>query len=315
MKIGRSSKPYTLLICRTLAKWFPQSTRAFRDLFERQNRILLEARNPLRRPFTAEVVQVPEMTTTLDPVVETAEVQRMVNSHNATLRPPYSQGATTRLKIKRTFFFTGYLLSADDTAKLLSLITLPSNLAESEFKLLANNILITPRPAQQSILDKVGGLGAKQIWQVTGTAVLESKVWAARVVPLPSSASIYTENLTPIIVLALRKGAKAGDAARIQNWQPVAQDKQFVFETYVGEKVQLRVEPEILGEEEYESLFAKEKTGNVNNFGNGNMKRRYDAYDHGAGYGQRSDDSRRQNNQYRGGNQSRGRAHTNPGGG
>ena len=138
-----------------------------------------------------------------------------------------------------------------------------------EFKFLANNILITPRPAQKSTLDKAGGLGAKQIWQVTGTAVYENKIWAARVTPIPPSAPYYTDNPTPIIVLALRKGAKPIDAGRIQNWQPVPSDKQFVFETYVGERVQLRVEKELAGEDEYHSLFASKTQA----FGNGNKRK------------------------------------------
>ena len=182
---------------------------------------------------------------------------------------------------------------------------------ESEVKFLANNILITPRPCPKSILDKVGGIGNKIIWQITGSAVYENKIWAARVAPIPSNTTFYSENPVPIVVLALRKGARPIDAKNIQNWQPVSAERQFIFETVVGEKVQLRVEEEVEGEGEWESLFA-----------NKSNKRRHPQEDDDGGRGQNipptgpqqgrfgGDDNRRQhggNNNYRGGNQNRGR--------
>jgi len=208
-----------------------------------------------RKPITAEVIQVAEGVANLDPVTEAAEVQRMINSHNIALRSGV-HSLFGRLQMKRTIFYTGYLISPSDTAKLLTLISLPQGMPESEIKFLANNILITPRPCPKSILDKVGGIGKTLTWQITGTAVYENKIWAARVSPVPEIEKYYTENPVPIIVLALRKGARPIDAGRIQNWQPVAPEKAFIFETVVGEKVQLRVEEEVEGENEWESLFA-----------------------------------------------------------
>lgn len=250
----------------------------------------------------------------LDPVVETAEVQRMINSHNASLSSVNTLSNAPRLQIKRTVYFTGYLISPSDTAKLLTLINLPSGMPESEVKFLANNILITPRPSPKSILDKVGGIGNKVIWQITGTAVYENKIWAARVAPIPSNTIFYSENPVPIVVLALRKGARPIDAKNIQNWQPVSADRQFIFETVVGEKVQLRVEEEVEGEGEWESLFA-----------NKSNKRRHPQEDDGNGRSHHppptgpqqgrfgGDENRRphgnnnNSNNYRGGNPNRGR--------
>ena len=270
-----------------------------------------------RKSIAAEVIHVPDIATTLDPVVETAEVQRMINSHN-TVNP------AVRLQIKRTVFFTGYMLNPPDSSNLLNLVSLPTTNLDSEMKILANNIMITPRPAAPSVLEKVGGLGAKQIWQVTGTGSYQNSVWAARVAPIPSSANYYTENPTPIIVLAHRKNGKPIDGVRIQNWQPVPTEKQLVFETTVGEKIQLRIEREHAGENEYDSLFANgSKSQNNNNINTNNHtinpnKRRYPGDDNDD---RRNDENRRPNGNYRGGNQHRGRgdrgggrggAHRNP---
>ncbi|KAL8854041.1 MAG: hypothetical protein Q9221_001164 [Calogaya cf. arnoldii] len=283
-------------------------TRAFREYFESFNKMLLNSSTPaMRKPLTAEVIQVTETNTTLDPVSETAEVQRMINGHNTAINSG-NHALSSPLEIKRTVFFTGYLVSPVDTIRLLTLVKLPSSTRESEVKFLANNIMITPRPCPQSLLEKVGGIGRKQTWQVTGIANYESRVWAARVTPVPANAQYHTDNPIPMVVLALVKSARPSDANRIQNWQPIPSDKQYIFQTEVGEKVQLRVEPVNEEEGEYESLFQ-----------NRNPKRRRDHQEGPDTYRPRgghhnNDENRRLNGVnggYRGGNQNRGRGGNN----
>ncbi|KAL2705823.1 hypothetical protein AAEP93_001073 [Penicillium crustosum] len=223
--------------------------KGFRDFFEGLNRDLQSGPSSERMPILAEVIQVTEGCTYLDPVTETAEVQRMVNAHNLTLRNPalnVTKSRCGRMYIKRVVFYTGYLVSPDVsnsmTQNLLAPL-LPPGLAESnDLKYMANSILITPRPAPRSILDKVGGMGKKLKWQVTGTGNLENKIWAARVAPIPATEAYHTENPLPIVVLAVRKGARLIDAGKIQNWHPIPADRAMTFDTVVGEKVVLRVE-------------------------------------------------------------------------
>lgn len=94
------------------------------------------------------------------------------------------------------------------------------------------------------------------LWEVTGTGTLGGNIWAARVRPVPSTAVYHTENPVPLVVLARRRGARPVDASDITNWHPLPANQSFVFETTVGERTSLRIEPEIPGEDEYESLFA-----------------------------------------------------------
>jgi len=190
-----------------------------------------------RGPISAEVVPVADISTTLNPVVEVAEVQHLVNGHNALV----AQGRNgKKLSLKKTVFFTSYMISQEDTKRLFSLISLPAG----ELKLHANQILICPRPCSNEILAKVGGMNAKMTWLVTGTACYDSSLWAVSVRPVPEAAQYHTENPTPLVVIALRKGARPADAARIQNWEPIPPQDAFTFETTVGEKVMLRIEPE-----------------------------------------------------------------------
>lgn len=234
----------------------PKHTKGFRDFLADYNKRLQNgpAAQRTRGPITAEVVQVAELCTNLDPVMEIAEIQQLINDHNATLpkrRPGVRDG---RLAIKKSVFYTGYLINPADTQRLLSLVQIPQNIPEADLKYHANNIMICPRPCPGSILDKVGGMGSKMTWVVTGTACFENNIWAACVKPVPSTAKFHTEHASPLVVLALRKGARPVDAGKIQNWQPVPRDKAFVFETVVGEKVLLRIEAEEAGGDFYGSV-------------------------------------------------------------
>ncbi|RSL67075.1 hypothetical protein CEP53_003126 [Fusarium sp. AF-6] len=232
----------------------PKHTKGFRDFFAEYNR--RQNMSPTRGPLVAEVVQVADTAATLDPVVEVAEVQHMINIHNETISKQGSQSSQNRLRIKKTVFFTGYMIGPEDTKRLIKLAQLPQNMPQHELKYHGNNILICPRPCPASILDKVGGMGSKMRWEVVGTGCFENSIWAAQLRPIPQHAKFHTDNPSPLVVLALRKGAKPIDAGKIQDWQPLPPDRTFDFETVVGEKVILRIEQDDPREDEYESLFA-----------------------------------------------------------
>ena len=283
----------------------PKHTKGFRDFFAEYNRRQTMA--PTRGPLTAEVVQVADISTQLDPVVEVAEVQHMINQHNAALalQPPNSR--QTRFQIKKTVFFTSYVISADDSSKLKKLAQVPPEIPAHDLKYHANNILICPRPCPASILEKVGGMGSKVLWEVTGTACLDNSIWAARVRPVPSTAMYHTDNPVPLVVLALKKGARPVDAGKITSWMPLPANQSFVFETTVREKMILRVESEDPKEDAYESLFAnkasKRKHTGDDDWGKKHTHGHYGGRNESRGYHSRRGDAGRG----RGGNSRGGR--------
>jgi len=279
-------------------------TKGFRDFFFDFNRDLMAGKNqPSRKPIIAEVIQVAENATQLDPVDEIAEIQKMINQHNIQIKAGNAPPGATPWQIKKTVFYTGYMIPNNMTEKLSSLV---ANAPKDDIKYLANSILITPKPCPKSILDKVGGIGAKMRWKVTGVSCFEHKLWAARVEPVPKTAKFYSENPIPTVVLAIRKNARPADAARIVNWHPVLDSQAFEFDSVVGEKQMLRIEEETAGESEYESFFP--------NKANRGPRRSHEPHDrhennyrpqHGNGRGRDRDDNRP--NGYRGGNRDRGR--------
>ncbi|KAI5776881.1 hypothetical protein EDC01DRAFT_680673 [Geopyxis carbonaria] len=206
-----------------------------------------------RAHLKADVIQVAEESRCLPPSVELREVQKMITDHNAAARGPHA------LRIKKTVFYTGYLLNSPTTAALLNALEIPRKVAtEMDVKLLANNVLITPRPASRAVLAKTGALGRRVEFEVTGVGCWENRVWAAMVKPVDPSIRIYTDNPAPIIVLAVRRSAKPIDAGRIDKWTPPP--AQIRFWTVVGERLLLRVEEEAGHYEgEWESLFPNKR--------------------------------------------------------
>ncbi|KAK4240742.1 hypothetical protein C8A03DRAFT_31129 [Achaetomium macrosporum] len=220
--------------------------KGFRDFLQDYNsRKLSGIDGPLARgPINGQVIEVADMAAYLDPIVEVAEVQQIIDDHNAALSKRRRGTRGERLAIRKTVFYTGYMINNADTQRLLTLAQIPQNLPEGDVKFHANNIMICPRPCPPSILEKIGGLGSKMTWEVTGTACFENTVWAVRVKPVPATAKVHTGDPVPLVVLALRKGARHIDAGKIEHWQPVPPEKAFRFETTIAEKILLRIESE-----------------------------------------------------------------------
>lgn len=290
----------------------PKHVKGFRDFFSDYNK-RQQGPGAVRSPLLAEVIQIADLTNNLDPVAEVAEIQHMINDHNEAVAKGAWRGE--RQMIKKTVFFTGYMIDPADTQRLLTLASIPPDLPEADLKYHGNNIMICPRPCPPSILEKVGGMKAKMRWAVTGVANMDNSIWAACLRPVPDGARFHTDNPSPIVVLALRKGAKPVDAGKITDWQSVPPDKAFEFESVVGEKVLLRIEPEDPGEGPYESLFPHNKStaSKRKHPGGGNDDSPSNRYgDRGGGYhgpGQRggrgrggyNNNNNNNNNNFRGG--------------
>ncbi|KAL0637802.1 hypothetical protein Q9L58_003192 [Maublancomyces gigas] len=212
--------------------------KSFEDFFVQYNASSL-ARNPGRKPPVAEVIQVAEAAKCLDPTTELLVMQKVIFDHNTTLEQRLGSNFTP-LQIKKTVFYTGYLLTPSTTSHLLKTLPIPN---DNGLKLLGNSILITTRPASPQILSKVGGLGNKVDWDVIGWGQWENKVWAAIVKPANPDVAIYTETNQPMIVLALRgRDTRPMDAHRIKNWQALPSGQSLRITTVVGEKLLLRIE-------------------------------------------------------------------------
>ncbi len=278
-----------------------------------------------RKRITADVIEVVENATSLDPTMEIAEIQRLINSHNEAVRKGTAPASTLPLEIQRRIFYTGYLISHADSERLRKLVP---NVPKNKVTFTANHILITPRPCPPHLLERIGGIGKRLRWRVTGLAVLESKLWAARVEPVPSTATYYSDNPTPTVVLAMRRDARVPDATRIQSWHPVPATQTIEFDTVVGENVLLKIEKERPGRKDRETVSpqrppAKRPHSRDREYpplgSSGPPKQPQGSQPWGQRRDYTTDDRRRSDFEshrgggYRGGNPHRGRANSRPG--
>lgn len=223
--------------------------KAFRDFFDRMTKSLSTfsqaGASPERGPLQADVIHVCELKSSLDPQAETTAIQKAVNYHNRVIKTGghnRTHAPSKYFQVKEQFLYFGYLISEQDAARLISLCNTPAHLIDSgEVKYVASSILIAPFYPRKDLVDKVGGRGNKVIWRVNGIAKFEDRIWAARVEPV-GDVQTHTQDETPMVVLAIRKGSRQIDAQRIKNWQPIKPEKQFEFETVVGDKVMLKIE-------------------------------------------------------------------------
>jgi hypothetical protein len=227
----------------------PKHVKTFKEFFERLNKSFLSHRvdepPPPRKPINADVIHVCELKSTLNPETEVEVVQRAIARHNEAIAaggPTVTKTVRKQLKIEEHFSYFGYMINQTDSARLLTLFQIPPHLIDNgEVRLLASSILICPFYPRHDILKKVGGRGKKVTWQVTGIAKHVDSIWAARVSPV-NETKIYTQDPTPVVVLAIRKGARQIDANKITQWQDVPKDKAFMFVTTVGDKMMLKIE-------------------------------------------------------------------------
>ncbi|KAI0404107.1 hypothetical protein F4802DRAFT_598513 [Xylaria palmicola] len=252
----------------------PKHVTGFREFLDAYNEKQGHRGQSTRGPITGEVIQVADIATNLDPVVEVAEVQHLINNHNALVSKRAKRGRSERLAIRKSVFFTSYAIKPEDTKRLIALVA--PHMPDSDVKYQANAIIITPRSCPPHILSKIGGLHAKMQWGVAGIGSWDNSLWAVSLQPVPTSAPYHTDSGTPSVVIATRRAARPADVNKIQHWQPVPPEKAFAFEAEVTEKVTLRIETEESRDDESDS------------FGSQRGKRKFNKTDGGDDRQQRS---------------------------
>jgi HAD domain family 1 in Swiss Army Knife RNA repair proteins len=207
-------------------------------------------RTKLRAQMKGEVIHVVDVESYLDPIAELATIQRMINRHNEAILSGSAPTKSIPLQLSKIVLYTAYqVIHGSDTDHLRSFIPpeahKPTKKGSTRF--LGNSIIITPHPAPYNVLKKVGGLGAKVVFQVTEIGSLENRIWAARVQTTDKSQAIWHADgphKPASIVLAIRPGTKPSEVRNINKWEKVPKEKTFAFETEVREYFRLTIDQE-----------------------------------------------------------------------
>jgi len=106
----------------------PNHVIGFRDFFVDFNKTLQSSMSQVpRNTISAEVIPVAEKATRLDPVIEVAEIQRMMNGHNQAVRDGIAPLRAVPLRIARNVLHTAYMVDQATTERLLGLYKIPKN--------------------------------------------------------------------------------------------------------------------------------------------------------------------------------------------
>jgi hypothetical protein len=216
--------------------------REFLEYFNSSN----QARADLgaRAPINAKVVEVTELPSILDPVVEAAAIQKMINEHNLLCIGGAAPENMVPLELTKKVLYTAYqITSKTDSDRLISLVApIPKSVRR-----LANSIVITPFPASDDILARAGGLGKTIPFQVLETGQHDNRIWAAKVGPAGNHKT-FTHSGRLLVVIAISNDAKPADVRLIRHWRRVEKDKTFQFDAVVREIFRLTIEEEQSGE-------------------------------------------------------------------
>jgi hypothetical protein len=207
-------------------------------------------RTALRPQIRGDVIPVVEVDSHLDPITEAATIQGMINRHNKAILSGSAPSKSIPLQLSKIVLYTAYqVIHGSDSEHLLSFVPPEARTSTKRgaTKFLANSIIITPHPAPYNVLKKVGGLGARVVFQVTEIGCLENKIWAARVQTTDKSQTIWHADgphKPAAIVLAIRPGTKPVEVRNISKWEKVPKEKTFAFETEVREYFRLTIDQE-----------------------------------------------------------------------
>lgn len=159
----------------------------------------------------------------LDPAKEAAEVEALIEESNRMISEQQMNGH--RYRIKKTVYFTGYILDPKERKSLLSAISLPC-LSEPDVKPLAKGIVIsrhhgTDIAPPTSGLENAGGLNNTIEFDACSLGNYDNKVWAAWVCTVDPTIQPLCDGPETVIVLAVRDGAKPEDAKYINHWDGI----------------------------------------------------------------------------------------------
>lgn len=279
----------------------PGHVTQFQNFFSDFNRDLMGP-NPRsqRRTIACDVIEIVTKATSLDPVAEIAEVQRMINDHNTVYKSGNAPPRTSPLQLEKKTLNAGYLVKPSDVERLAALMPAIAR-SNPNVRVLANSIRISIGAPTPQVLQSAGGIGKRVRFRVTGLGVLENRIWAASVEPVPSNEKIQVLDRPPAVVLGMHQKSNFKELTHIQQWTPIPAAQAIEFETTVGEKVNV-------------SIVSENRA--YNRVGQNNRKRPYDnegTQQDFTGMGnsgpapQGSNKRGNSSANYRGGNQNRGR--------
>ncbi|KAK6339501.1 hypothetical protein TWF718_008909 [Orbilia javanica] len=220
----------------------PGHSRQFRDFGDEFNNEVV--RNPLVQPRVRfDVVQVQPAHRDLDPLEEIKQVKFMLQRHNKLAQTVDASSRPPPARLFKRVCHTSYMLSPETTHTLLVKFRLKPRLNPHEVDFFGRYIPIKMGKCEPSEIETLGGMGAQVQFETISFGSYSDYIWAVRVKPVGSKATVSTINTIPTIILAKRIDVTEAFVQRIENWEDVCpgDPRYLMFSATVGEQLQLQI--------------------------------------------------------------------------
>ena len=192
------------------------------------------------RTFQSKVVKVPQVEGSLDPAAEAAEVQRMINEHNAAIVAGTAGEAAYPMTLTKIVLLVFFSIHPSDYKHLLGL--LPPGVkppAQSN-----GRIVVATGAIPNDEIAELGGVGKDTLFRATEIGSIDGDITAIRVQPVDGTFRFRPRATTkyPTVVLSLRRDLRPTAVKDIKNWVSLPIDKQLEFRATLREQYRLDIQ-------------------------------------------------------------------------
>lgn len=198
----------------------------------------------VRPEMTYNLVQVAPEHKYLEPKTERRVIEELLEQHNEQVEKGKSKARMGKVALRRSFFYSAYLLEVDSKVELMNYILSKYNkLFTSE---LQNHLTFQTDfiPISRNKISRAveNELGSEPIieWKVTGFGSWNDEMFAVKV--QPASSHIKTKTLfdPPFLSFATtKKSTPLDEYVKITDWEPIEDDVR--IKTQIGQVVKFKI--------------------------------------------------------------------------
>lgn len=181
----------------------------------------------------------------LQPKTERKIIEEILEQHNVLVDQGKSSGKLGKVSLRRSFFYSAYLVEVDSKAELITYILNKfSDTFTLEFqkklKFQLDFIPITKNKVSKSLEIELSNEPVHE-WRVTELGNLNDEFFAVNVVPVSQSVPIKTLFDPPFLSFATTKKSISGleEFEKITDWEPIADDVR--IRTQFGQVVKFKI--------------------------------------------------------------------------
>jgi hypothetical protein len=192
------------------------------------------------RKFQSNVVKVPPAESSLDPGAEAAQVQRMINEHNAAIVAGTADEAAYPMTLTKIVYMVFFSIKPSDYKHLLGLLP-PGVKSQAQY---SGRIVVATSSIRDDEMAELGGVGNDTLFRATEIGSIDGDITAIRVQQIDASVKVRPRvgGKYPTVILSMRRDLRPTAIKDIKNWTSLPVDKQLQFRATLREHYRLNIQ-------------------------------------------------------------------------